>query len=54
MKIKMSWGRVSDIQPENSKINLAFRSLIRNFEINLEGTHVRKCSNKFGISLTYS
>ena len=29
-------------------------SLFRTSELSLEGTHVRKCSNKFGISLTYS
>ena len=29
-------------------------SLIRNFEINLEGTPARKSSNKFGFLLTYS
>ena len=31
-----------------------FRSLIRTFELTLEGTSVRKNSNKFGFSLTYS
>ena len=34
-------------------VPLAFRSLIRNFGF-AESTHVRKNSNKFGFSLTYS
>ena len=39
---------------EKTQINLVFRSLIRTFELTLEGTSVRKNSNKFGFSLTYS
>ena len=35
-------------------LSLAFCSLIRTFSTNREGTVVRKCSNKFGILLTYS
>ena len=38
---------------ENAQINLAFCSLIHDFDF-VEGTLVRKCSNKFGILLTYS
>ena len=33
-------------------ISFVFRSLIRTFETNLEGTHARKNANKFGFLLT--
>ena len=38
----------------NTQINLVFLSLIRTFDLTVECTLVRKYSNKFGISLTYS
>ncbi len=37
---------------ENPQINLGFCSLNCTFDLAVEGTHVRKSSNKFGILLT--
>ena len=35
----------------NVQINLTFRSLNRTLDLTAEGSHARKFSNKFGISL---
>ena len=44
----------SRLHLRKTQINLVFRSVCSNFFVNEESTSVRKCSNKFGILLTYS
>ena len=41
-------------QELKSAMLLLFRSLNRTLDLPVEGTHARKSSNKFGISLAYS
>ena len=53
----LTWGliwRSKVLSFEKTQINLVFFSLIRTFDLAVEGTFVRENSNKFGFLLTYS